>query len=98
MTSKLYKASEFRKLIGVSDRTLWKLEYEETLIPTRIRTRRYYTQEQLDSYMGVKHSKKDRKTIVYSRVSSNSQKKELENQRNLLELFVTQQGKIAVVS
>ena len=47
MTEKLYKASEFRKKIGVSDRTLWKLEYSGELIPTRIRNRRYYTDEQL---------------------------------------------------
>lgn len=96
MSERLYKAVDFRKLIAVSDRTLYDLEYSGKLIPKRINNRRYYTQSQLDEFIGSGGTRKEkRNTIVYSRVSSKSQKAELENQQKILEMYVTQSGKIA---
>jgi len=52
--------------------------------------RRYYTQEQLDAFLGVLPTKK--RVLVYVRVSTQAQKPDLANQRQALEQFCIAQG------
>jgi predicted site-specific integrase-resolvase len=96
MSEKIYTAQEFATKCRISDRTLYRLEENETLIPMRKNKRRYYTETQFLEYLGQSKNETNepREVIVYSRVSSSSQKGELKNQTALLEQYVSSSGKI----
>ncbi len=52
--------------------------------------RRYYTYEQYQKYMGITSSNK--KTVIYTRVSTSNQKDDLKNQVEFLKQYVNAKG------
>jgi putative resolvase len=91
--NKLLSIKEASKLLGVSESTLRRWEKEKKLIPderTKGNQRRYRLSSIRPEMM---HSQKiERKTIAYARVSSNGQKKDLERQKQVLELYCASNG------
>lgn len=88
----MYTIGEFAKIINRSVRTLQRWDHEERLKAKRTPTnRRYYTHQQYLEYIGIV-AKEEAKNIVYTRVSSSSQKKDLKNQKKSLEEFCQASG------
>ncbi len=91
--NKLLNISEAAEILGVSISTLRRWEREGKLIPdvrTKGRQRRYKITSLLPETkrkMGY-----ERKTIAYTRVSSNDQKEDLERQKKTLEVYCTSNG------
>ena len=70
-----YKPKDFAELLGVSVKTLQRWDRENILKAKRTPTdRRYYTYEQYLEFKGINSANNNRKTIIYSRVSTNGQK------------------------
>ena len=92
---KTYKPFEFAKLINRSVKTLQRWDYDGILIAFRTPTnRRYYTQEQLDAYLGIHTENKVGKRVIYARVSNRGQTDDLENQIEFLKTYVNARGQI----
>lgn len=88
----MYTISEFAKKVGVTVHTLQRWDREGRLVAKRTHTnRRYYTEEDLAYVLGQSNPV-SRKTIVYCRVSSQAQKPDLKNQREVLEQFCVARG------
>ncbi len=86
----MYTTGEFAKLLGVSIKTLQRWDREGILTAHRSPTnRRMYTFEQLREVLG---EKRNRKTIVYCRVSSPAQRPELENQVEAMKQYCIAAG------
>ena len=82
-----YKPKDFAELLNVSVKTLQRWDREEILIAKRTPTdRRYYTDDQYLEFKGVKNSI-NRKIVIYTRVSANNQKDDLQNQVKFLQAF-----------
>jgi putative resolvase len=87
----MYTPAGFAKRVGVSVKTLQKWDRIGVLPAKRtITNRRYYTDEDLAAALRLPRVQKERRTIAYCRVSSQAQKPDLANQRQVLELFCTQ--------
>jgi putative resolvase len=87
-----YSPKQFGKLIGKSVNTLQKWDRKGILPAFRSPTnRRYYTHEQYLQYRGLISSEQG-KVIVYARVSSPSQKKDLVLQKEALRAYCLEQG------
>lgn len=87
-----YKPKEASQYIGRSISTLQRLDYSGKLKAHRTTTnRRYYTQAQLDAFLGKKPNIK-KLQIAYARVSSYEQKPELKNQLNYIRNYVNAKG------
>ena len=56
--------------------------------------RRYYTEEAINEFLGVKRLAKDAKVIIYCRVSNVGQKDDLKNQTEFLRTFCNARGVI----
>lgn len=91
---KLYSISQFAEKIGVTAHTLRVWHKEEKLIPAKITDggTRYYSQEQLDNYFGIKRIQKEKKVIGYCRVSSYKQKDDLERQTENVKKYMIAKG------
>lgn len=88
-----YNVTEFANLIGVSVKTLQRWDRDERLVAFRTPTnRRMYTDKHLIQFVGEMKPQTIRRTIVYARVSSQSQKPDLENQIKVLESFCAGSG------
>ena len=88
-----YKPKDFAELLGVSVRTLQRWDRENILKAKRTPTdRRYYTYEQYLEFKGINSANNNRKTIIYSRVSTNGQKDDLKNQIEFLLNFTSSKG------
>ena len=88
-----YKPKDFAELLGVSVKTLQRWDRENILKAKRIPTdRRYYTYEQYLEFKGINGSDNDRKTVIYTRVSTNWQKDDLKNQIEFLLNFTSSKG------
>lgn len=76
-----YKPKDFAKMLGVTVRTLQKWDVAGKLKAFRTPTnRRFYTQEQLDVYMGNStRVQNQKKVILYARVSTAKQRDDLKN-------------------
>jgi putative resolvase len=86
-----YSPRHFSKLVGVSVYTLQRWDRNGTLTAHRTLTnRRYYTHDQYLTYRGLIASERG-KTIVYARVSSPSQKKDLLAQKEALRAYTLEQ-------
>ncbi len=82
-----YSPKNFSKLVGVSVFTLQRWDRNGTLTAHRTPTnRRYYNHDQYLQYRGLVASMSG-KTIVYARVSSSSQKKDLATQKEALRAY-----------
>ena len=91
-----YKPKDFAKMLGVTVRTLQKWDVAGKLKAFRTPTnRRFYTQEQLDVYMGNStRVQNQKKVILYARVSTAKQCDDLKNQVSFLREFVNARGVI----
>lgn len=89
--NKNYKPNEFAELINVSVRTLQRWDNEGILKAFRTPTdRRYYTYEQYKEFKGI--STTDKKTVIYTRVSTSNQKDDLRNQVEFLKQYANAKG------
>lgn len=87
-----YKPKEASQYIGRSISTLQRLDYSGKLKAYRTTTnRRYYTKEQLDTFLGKKAQTR-RLQIAYARVSSYEQKPELQHQLDYIRNYVNAKG------
>ena len=88
-----YKPKDFAELLGVSVKTLQRWDRENILKANRTPTdRRYYTYEQYLEFKGINSADSDRKTVIYTRVSTNEQKDDLKNQMEFLLNFTSSKG------
>ena len=98
MKDKIYKPNEFAKLLGVSVRCLQRWDNDGKLTAFRSPTnRRFYTHTQYLNYMGIgdtSNNVNSRKIVIYARVSSRSQKDDLNNQIEFLKTFANAKGLI----
>lgn len=86
---------EFAKKIGVTIQTLRNWDKTGKLKPNHVSKSgfRYYSHEQLNSFLGLKKiSKKEKIVIGYCRVSSNKQKDNLERQIENVKTFMLAKG------
>ncbi len=92
---KYYSIGEFSKLIGKTPQTLRDWHRKGSFIPNHITDggTRYYSQEQLNHFLGIKGEKtKSKKIIGYCRVSSNKQKDDLERQIENVKTYMIAKG------
>lgn len=94
---KYYTIGEFADEIGVTVQALRNWDKTGRLKPSYILPsgHRRYSQEQLNHYLGLnpENKIKTKKTIGYCRVSTNSQKDDLERQVELMNAYLMAQGK-----
>lgn len=87
---KIYKPKDVSKMLGVTVNTLQRWDREGKFKASRnVANRRYYTQSQLNKFLGKKNH---RKVVLYARVSSGSQKDDLQSQMSYLVNFVNANG------
>lgn len=92
---KYYSIGEFAKIIKVSEQTLRNWDKNNTLKPhhTTEYGKRFYSQEQLNSYIGLKSDiVQNKKIIGYCRVSSAKQKDDLERQIENVKMYMYANG------
>lgn len=80
---KYYSIGEFAKEIGKTNQTLRNWDKSNVLKPSHVTKggTRYYSQQQLNHFFGIKNeATKTKKIIGYCRVSSHKQKDDLERQ------------------
>ena len=88
-----YKSKDFAELLGVSVKTLQRWDRENVLKAKRTPIdRRYYTYEQYLEFKGINSVNIHRKTVIYTRVSTNGQKDDLKNQIEFLLNFTSSKG------
>lgn len=88
-----YKPKDFAELLGVSVKNFQRWDRENILKAKRTPTdRRYFTYEQYLEFKGINGSDNDRKTVIYTRVSTNWQKDDLKNQIEFLLNFTSSKG------
>lgn len=91
-----YSIGQFSKLISKTCQTLRNWDKEGVLKPHHVSPSgyRYYSQEQLNHFLGLKgEMPKDKKVIGYCRVSSNKQKDDLARQVENMKVYLLAQGK-----
>ncbi|KXZ40426.1 Predicted site-specific integrase-resolvase [Alkalithermobacter thermoalcaliphilus JW-YL-7 = DSM 7308] len=91
---KYYSIGQFAKLIGKTEQTLRNWDKTGVLKPAHVAPSgfRYYSQEQLNHFLGIKNVKHERKIIGYCRVSSNKQKDDLERQIQYVKEYMIAKG------
>ena len=90
----MYKIGEFSKKIGISVRTLRDWDKKNILKPAKITKGgiRFYSESQLNSYLGIIDETVQKKNYIYARVSNQNQKDDLKNQIEFLKTFCNAQG------
>lgn len=92
---KYYSIGEFAKAIGKTTKTLRNWDKNGKLKPVRVESTgyRYYSQEQLNQFLGLKNMEsKNKKVIGYCRVSSHKQKDDLERQIDNVKTYMYAKG------
>ena len=91
-----YKVGEFAEKIGVSVSTLQRWDRTNVLKSRRTPTnQRYYTDEDLNKVLNLEQETKNkRKNVGYCRVSTQGQKKNLENQQEFVSVYSLSHGVI----
>lgn len=92
---KYYSIGEFSKLIGKSSQTLRVWDKKGIFKPHHVAPTgyRYYSQEQLNHFLGIKGIKtKTKKVIGYCRVSSHKQKDDLVRQIDNVKTYMIAKG------
>ena len=92
---KYYSIGEFSKLIGKNAQTLREWDKKNILKPHHVAPTgyRYYSQEQLNHFLGIKGIEtKTKKEIWYCRVSSHKQKDDLERQIENVKTYMIAKG------
>ena len=92
---KYYSIGDFSKLIGKTQQTLRNWDKKDILKPHHVTDSgyRYYSQEQLNCFLGLKpQTSIEKRTIGYCRVSSNKQKDDLERQIDNVKTYMIAKG------
>ncbi|MGO1041638.1 IS607 family transposase [Clostridioides difficile] len=92
---KYYSISEFAKKIRVTEQTLRNWDKKGTFKPhhTSDYGKRFYSQEQLNDYLGINPVEVSGKKVVgYCRVSSHKQKDDLERQVENVRMYMIAKG------
>lgn len=92
---KYYSIGQFAEAIGKTTKTLRNWDKAGILKPTRVEKSgyRYYSQEQLNHFLGLKPEKQKQKKIIgYCRVSSPKQKDDLEKQMEYVKMYMCAKG------
>ena len=92
---KYYSIGEFANKIGKTVQTLRNWDKNGTLKPSHITSggTRYYSQDQLNHFLGLKSkTNMDKKIIGYCRVSSHKQKDDLERQIENVRAYMYAKG------
>ena len=92
---KYYSIGEFAKEIGKTIQTLRNWDKKNILKPSHVTQggTRYYSQEQLNHFLGLKLEKQINKKIIgYCRVSSHKQKDDLERQIENVKTYMYAKG------
>ena len=92
---KYYSIGQFAKAIGKTTKTLRNWDKNGKLKPVRVEDTgyRYYCQEQLNHFLGLKLEKQINKKIIgYCRVSSHKQKDDLERQIENVKTYMYAKG------
>lgn len=90
-----YSIGKFAKLIGKTEQTLRNWDKNNTLKPHHISPSgyRYYSQEQLDYFLGIKVIRQQNKRIIgYCRVSSPDQEDDLTRQIDNVKTYMLAKG------
>ena len=88
----MYKPKEMAEKLGVTVRTLQKWDCSGKLPAYRTPTnRRYYTEEQYLAYIGENQAK-ERKVVAYARVPTRSQRDDLKNQIQFIQMYANGKG------
>lgn len=92
---KILKPRQVSQILNVSVKTLQNWDKQQKLVAFRDKAsnRRYYTEQQINQFLG----KKDRianKIVIYSRVSTNTQKSDMINQVEFLKTYANARGYI----
>lgn len=92
---KILKPKDVSEILNVTVKTLQNWDYQGKLKAYRnkVTNRRYYTEEQINNFLG-KRDRISNKIVIYSRVSTNSQKHDLENQVEFLKQYANARGYI----
>lgn len=90
----LMSIGKFAKEIGLSVQHLRKLHDDNILIPAVITDggTRYYSDEQLQAYLNKNNPQQELPIILYARVSTRSQKDDLDKQVENLKLYAISKG------
>lgn len=92
---KHYSIGKFAQLIGKTPQTLRNWDKEGSFKPSHVTDggTRYYSQEQLNHFLGIKDSSNIvRKTVGYCRVNSHKQKDDLERQIDHVRKYMIAKG------
>jgi len=91
---KTYTITDVARLLGVKVKTVqrWDREGRLKAAGRTVTDRRYYTEEQIRTFRQEMAHHEPRQTVVYCRVSSQSQRPDLKNQRRVLEEFCLARG------
>jgi predicted site-specific integrase-resolvase len=91
---KIYKPKEVAKKLNVTVKTLQNWDNDRKFIAKRNAcNRRYYTEEQLNDFLGLKNHKQNN-ICIYARVSNRGQKDDLINQIEFLRQYANARGYI----
>lgn len=92
----IYKVGEFSEKVGVSISTLQRWDRTNVLKSRRTPTnQRYYTDEDLNKVLNLAAEvESKRKNVGYCRVSTQGQKKNLENQKEFVSVYSLSHGVI----
>jgi len=91
--TKLYRVQEFAERIGKSTSTLRRWDREGKLPAKRsVGGHRYYDESDVRLALGIEMPEKDKKIVVYCRVSSRSQMSDLKSQIESMRLFCLSTG------
>ena len=92
----IYKVGEFSEKVGVSISTLQRWDRTNVLKSRRTSTnQRYYTDEDLNKVLNLEEeTESKRKNVGYCRVSTQSQKHNLENQKEFVSVYSLSHGVI----
>lgn len=92
---KRYKPGEFAQLVNRTVGTLRKWDREGKLVAERMPSgHRYYTEEHLSQALNIERKAPQAYNVIYARVSSAKQKKDLDRQVSSLEQFCLGRGLI----
>jgi predicted site-specific integrase-resolvase len=91
--SDTFSIGQAARRIGKTVKTLQRWDKQGVLVAMKTPTgRRVYTLDLLRSAMGLSDAPKQRKVAAYCRVSSQAQRPDLQNQRDVLEAFAATKG------
>jgi putative resolvase len=91
---KQYKPGEFAKKVNRTINTLRAWDKSGKLPAKRTPSgQRYYTEDDFHLVLGISVPESQRKVVIYARVSSHGQKKDLESQKTALEQFCIASGR-----